>query len=172
MQKANTAECTSINIIRKKKNETNQSVKSERHNFVGIVGDNSRMCRGMLEILCGSRSGDIHLHIVDVCSVRRSNGRTEHLVDKTSKGAKEMKKLLIAIVLIVCLGVFVGCSTYKIRDDYHYETMTIYFKDGENISFRRNDIKISQTDTLLIIDKKNDRSYVYKKENIRKIIYA
>lgn len=52
-----------------------------------------------------------------------------------------MKKLLIAIVLIVCLGVFVGCSSYKIRDDYHYETMTIYFKDGENISFRRNDIK-------------------------------
>lgn len=83
-----------------------------------------------------------------------------------------MKKLLIAIVLIVCLGVFVGCSTYKIRDDFHYETMTIYFKDGENISFRRNDIKISQTDTLLIIDKKNDRSYVYKKENIRKIIYT
>ena len=72
----------------------------------------------------------------------------------------------------MCLGVFVGCSTYKIRDDYHYETMTIYFKDGENISFRRNDIKISQTDTLLIIDKKNDRSYVYKKENIQKIIYA
>ena len=84
-----------------------------------------------------------------------------------------MKKLLIAIILIVCLGVFVGCSSYKIRDDYHYETMTIYFKDGENIiSFRRNDIKISQTDTLLIIDKKNDRSYVYKKENIQKIIYA
>lgn len=91
---------------------------------------------------------------------------------KNIKGAEKVKKLLIAIILIVCLGVFVGCSTYKIRDDYHYETMTIYFKDGENISFRRNDIKISQTDTLLIIDKKNDRSYVYKKENIRKIIYA
>lgn len=83
-----------------------------------------------------------------------------------------MKKLLIAIILIVCLGVFVGCSSYKIRDDYHYETMTIYFKDGGKITFKRNDIKISQTDTLLIIDKKNDRSYVYKKENIRKIIYA
>ena len=91
---------------------------------------------------------------------------------KNIKGAEKVKKLLIAIILIVCLGVFVGCSTYKIRDDYHYETMTIYFKNGENISFRRNDIKISQTDTLLIIDKKNDRSYVYKKENIRKIIYA
>ena len=91
---------------------------------------------------------------------------------KNIKGAEKVKKLLIAIILIVCLGVFVGCSSYKIRDDFHYETMTIYFKDGENISFRRNDIKISQTDTLLIIDKKNDRSYVYKKENIRKIIYA
>ena len=91
---------------------------------------------------------------------------------KNIKGAEKVKKLLIAIVLIVCLGVFVGCSSYKIRDDFHYETMTIYFKDGENISFRRNDIKISQTDTLLIIDKKNDRSYVYKKENIKKIIYA
>ena len=83
-----------------------------------------------------------------------------------------MKKLLIAIVLIVCLGVFVGCSSYKIRDDFHYETMTIYFKDGENISFRRNDIKISQTGTLMIIDRNTDRSYVYKKENIQTIIYA
>ena len=82
------------------------------------------------------------------------------------------RTFVVLIVLVVCLGVFVGCSSYKIRDDYHYETMTIYFKDGENISFRRNDIKISQTDTLLIIDKKNDRSYVYKKENIQKIIYA
>ena len=66
--------------------ETNQSVTSERHNFVGIIGDNSRMCRGVLEALSDCGSSDIHLHIVDVCSVRRSNGRTEHLVDKTSKG--------------------------------------------------------------------------------------
>ena len=71
------------------KNETNQSVKSERHNFVGILGDNSRMCRGVLEILCGCGAGDIHLHSIDVCGVRRSNGRTEHLVDKTSKGETE-----------------------------------------------------------------------------------
>lgn len=134
------------------------------------------MCRGMLEAFSDCGAGDIYLHIVDVCGVRRSNGWTERLVDKTSKGAEKMKKsfksLIIALIIVMCLGVFVGCSTYKIRDDYHYETMTIYFKDGENISFRRNDIKISQTDTLLIIDKKNDRSYVYKKENIRKIIYA
>ena len=83
-----------------------------------------------------------------------------------------MKKLLIAIVLIVCLGVFVGCSTYKIRDDYHYKTMTISFKNGENISIIRNNIKIRQKKTLMIINKKNDLSYVYKKENIQKIIYA
>ena len=68
------------------KNETNQSVKSERHNFVSIVGDNSGMCRGVLEALPDCGASDIHLHIVDVCSVRRSNGRTKHLVDKTSKG--------------------------------------------------------------------------------------
>ena len=68
------------------KNETNQSVTSERHNFVGIVGDNSRMCRGVLEALSDCSTSDIHLHIVDVYGVRRSNGRTEHLVDKTSKG--------------------------------------------------------------------------------------
>ena len=156
--------------------ETNQSVKSERHRNVGILGDNSRMCRSMLETFSDCSTGDIHRHIVDVCSVRRSNGRTEYLVDKTSKGAEEMKKslksLIIVLIIVMCLGVFVGCSTYKIRDDYHYETMTIYFKDGGKITFKRNDIKISQTDTLLIIDKKNDRSYVYKKENIRKIIYA
>ena len=66
--------------------ETNQSVKSERHNFVGIIGDNSGMCRGVLEAFPDCGAGDIYLHIVDVCSVRRSNGRTEYLADKTSKG--------------------------------------------------------------------------------------
>ena len=81
MQKANTANCTSINIIRGMKNETNQSVKSERHNFVGIVGDNSRMCRGVLEALSDCSASDIYLHIVDVYGVRRSNGRTEFLVE-------------------------------------------------------------------------------------------
>ena len=63
------------------KNETNQSVKSERHNYVGIVSDNSRMCRGVLEALSDSGASDIHLHIVDVCGVRRSNGRTGYLVE-------------------------------------------------------------------------------------------
>ena len=68
-------------MTRKKKNETNQSVKSERHNFVNILGDNSGMCRGVLEALSDCGAGDIYLHIVDVCSVRRSNGRTECLVE-------------------------------------------------------------------------------------------
>ena len=63
------------------KNETNQSVKSERHNFVSIVGDNSRMCRGVLEAFSDCSTSDIHLHIVDVYGVRRSNGRTECLVE-------------------------------------------------------------------------------------------
>ena len=63
------------------KNETNQSVKSERHNFVSIVGDNSRMCRGVLEAFSYYSTSNIHLHIVDVCGVRRSNGRTEYLVE-------------------------------------------------------------------------------------------
>ena len=72
--------------IRKKKNETNQSVKSERHNFVGIIGDNSRMCRGVLEAFPDCSAGDIYLHIVDVYGVRRSNGRAQYLADKTSKG--------------------------------------------------------------------------------------
>ena len=63
------------------KNETNQSVKSERHNFVSIVGDNGCMCRGVLEALSDCGAGDIHLHIVDVYGVRRNNGRTEHLAE-------------------------------------------------------------------------------------------
>ena len=66
--------------------ETNQSVTSERHNFVGIIGDNSRMCRGVLEAFSDCGAGDIYLHIVDVYGVRRSNGWTEYLVGKTSKG--------------------------------------------------------------------------------------
>ena len=66
---------------KEKKNETNQSVKSERHNFVSIIGDNSGMCRGVLEALSDCSTSDIYLHIVDVCGVRRSNGRTEHLVE-------------------------------------------------------------------------------------------
>ena len=68
-------------MTRKKKNETNQSVKSERHNFVDIIGDNSRMCRSVLEAFSDCGAGDIHLHSVDVYGVRRSNGRTEHLVE-------------------------------------------------------------------------------------------
>ena len=63
------------------KNETNQSVKSKRHRNVGILGDNSRMCRVMLEAFSDCSAGDIHLHIIDVCGVRRSNGRTEYLVE-------------------------------------------------------------------------------------------
>ena len=69
--------------------ETNQSVKSERHRNVNILGDNGSMCRGVLEAFSDCGAGDIHLHIVDVYGVRRSNGRTEYLVDKTSKGATE-----------------------------------------------------------------------------------
>ena len=61
--------------------ETNQSVKSKRHRDVSIVGDNSNMCRGVLEAFPDCGAGDIHLHIIDVCGVRRSNGRTEHLVE-------------------------------------------------------------------------------------------
>lgn len=77
------------NMSRREKNETNQSVKSERHNYVNIVDDNSRMRRGMLEAFSYCGAGDIHLHSVDVCGVRRSYGRTEYLVDKTGKGETE-----------------------------------------------------------------------------------
>ena len=66
--------------------ETNQSIKSERHRNVGILSDNSRMCRGVLEAFSDCGAGDIYLHIVDVYGVRRSNGRTEHLVEQTEKG--------------------------------------------------------------------------------------
>ena len=68
-------------MTREKKNETNQSVTSERHNFVSIIGDNSRMCRGVLEAFSDCGTSDIYLHIVDVCGVRRSYGRTECLVE-------------------------------------------------------------------------------------------
>ena len=76
-------------MTREKKNETNQSIKSERHNYVGILGDNSNMRRGVLETFSDCSTGDIYLHIVDVYGVRRSNGRTERLVNKTGKGETE-----------------------------------------------------------------------------------
>ena len=66
--------------------ETNQSVKSERHRNVSIIGDNSRMCRSVLEALSDCGAGDIYLHSIDVYGVRRSNGRAQYLADKTSKG--------------------------------------------------------------------------------------
>ena len=47
------------------------------------------MCRGVLEAFSDCGAGDIHLHIVDVYGVRRSNGRTEHLVEQTKKGETE-----------------------------------------------------------------------------------
>ena len=76
-------------MTREKKNETNQSVKSERHRNVGIIGDNSSMCRGMLEALSDCGAGDIYLHIVDVYGVRRSNGRAQYLAEQTKKGETE-----------------------------------------------------------------------------------
>ena len=39
------------------------------------------VCVGVLEAFSDCGAGDIHLHIVDVCGVRRSNGRAEHLVE-------------------------------------------------------------------------------------------
>ena len=47
------------------------------------------MRRGVLEALSDCGAGDIYLHIVDVYGVRRSNGRTEYLANKTSKGETE-----------------------------------------------------------------------------------
>lgn len=44
---------------------------------------------GVLEALSDCGASDIHLHSVDVYGVRRSNGRTEHLVNKTGKGETE-----------------------------------------------------------------------------------
>ena len=69
------------NLRRRQANETNQSIKSERHRNVGIISDNRNMCRGVLEALSDSGASDIHRHIVDVCSVRRSYGRAEYLVE-------------------------------------------------------------------------------------------
>lgn len=51
-----------------------------------LIIDNSDMCRGVLEAFSDCSASNIHRHSVDVCSVRRSNGRTKHLVDKTGKG--------------------------------------------------------------------------------------
>ena len=56
---------------------------------MGIDVNISRMRRGVLEAFSDCGAGDIYLHIVDVYGVRRGNGRTEHLADKTGKGETE-----------------------------------------------------------------------------------
>lgn len=162
--------------------ETNQSVKSERHNYVGIIGDNSSMCRGMVEAFSDCGASDIHLHIVDVSCVRRSNGRTEHLVDKTRKGAEKVKKsfksLIIVLIIVMCIVVLAGCVTRSRMIDKPTNVLAIRTTDGNLITYDKRQIKnISENRDviMLTIDWQGNgqtETIVFNKENITYVAYA
>ena len=139
------------------------------------------MCRGMLEAFSDCGAGNIHMHIVDVYGVRRSNGRTEYLVDKTSKGAEKMKKslksLIIALIIVMCIVVLTGCVTRSQMIDKPTNSLTIRMTDGNVATYERGEIKnIEETKNLIIltVDYGNGivSTVVFNKENIIYVAYA
>lgn len=139
------------------------------------------MCRGVLEAFSDCGAGDIYLHIVDVCGVRRSNGRTECLVDKTEKGAEKMKKsfksLIIVLIVVMCIVVLAGCVTRSRMVDKTTNLLMIRMTDGNVATYERRKIKnIEETKNLIIltVDYGNGivSTVVFNKENITYVEYV
>ena len=83
------------------------------------------------------------------------------------------KTLVILIVLVVCFVALAGCQQL-IKDDF--KTITFHLDDGSTLTFDRSDVMISETETLIIIDKyywnNGGQRTVLQKSQIKKVIYS
>ena len=83
------------------------------------------------------------------------------------------KTLVILIVLVVCFVALAGCQQ-SIKDDF--KTITFHLDDGSTLTFDRSDVMISETETLIIIDKyywnNGGQRTVLQKSQIKKVIYS
>lgn len=83
------------------------------------------------------------------------------------------KTLVILLVLALCFVALAGCQQ-SIKDDF--KTITFHLNDGSTFTFDRSDVQISETETLVIIDKyywnNGGQRTVLQKSQIKKVIYT
>lgn len=83
------------------------------------------------------------------------------------------KTLVILLVLALCFVALAGCQQ-SIKDDF--KTITFHLDDGSTLTFDRSDVQISETETLVIIDKyywnNGGQRTVLQKSQIKKVIYT
>lgn len=83
------------------------------------------------------------------------------------------KTLVILLVLALCFVALVGCQQ-SIKDDF--KTITFHLDDGSTLIFDRSDIQISETETLVIIDKyywnNGGQRTVLQKSQIKNVTYT
>lgn len=86
---------------------------------------------------------------------------------------KSFKSLIIALIIVMCIVVLAGCQQ-SIKDDF--KTITFHLDDGSTLIFDRSDIQISETETLVIIDKyywnNGGQRTVLQKSQIKNVIYT
>lgn len=83
------------------------------------------------------------------------------------------KTLVIFLVLALCFVALAGCQQ-SIKDDF--KTITFHLDDGSTLTFDRSDVMISETETLVIIDKyywnNGGQRTVLQKSQIKKVSYT
>lgn len=86
---------------------------------------------------------------------------------------KSFKSLIIALIIVMCIVVLAGCQQ-PIKDDFN--TITFHLDDGSTLTFDRSDVMISETETLVIIDKyywnNGGQRTVLQKSQIKNVIYT
>lgn len=86
---------------------------------------------------------------------------------------KSFKSLIIVLIIVMCIVVLAGCQQ-PIKDDFN--TITFHLNDGSTLTFERSDVQISETETLVIIDKyywnNGGQRTVLQKSQIKKVIYT
>lgn len=86
---------------------------------------------------------------------------------------KSFKSLIIVLIIVMCIVVLEGCQQ-SIKDDF--KTITFHLDDGSTLTFDRSDVMISETETLIIIDKyywnNGGQRTVLQKSQIKKVIYS
>ena len=86
---------------------------------------------------------------------------------------KSFKSLIIVLIIVMCIVVLAGCQQ-SIKDDF--KTITFHLDDGSTLTFERSDVQISETETLVIIDKyywnNGGQRTVLQKSQIKNVSYT
>ena len=86
---------------------------------------------------------------------------------------KSFKPLIIVLIIVMCIVVLAGCQQ-SIKDDF--KTITFHLDDGSTLTFDRSDVQISETETLVIIDKyywnNGGQRTVLQKSQIKNVSYT